>query len=174
MLKIQPHEQKLSNGCPCISALRYEGQYRTAILKYKSGGQFKIIHKSYSLVLNRTISKLYDNIEFDYYTGVPTYKKFFHFDQVTPLAKETARLRNSEFKPLLCQSKKKKTQHLLDSAGRESNVKNIFKCLDENDVKGKTILLFDDVVTTGSTLTECSNELLRNGAAKVYCVTVNW
>lgn len=174
MLKLQPHEKKLSNGCTCISALRYEGKYRTAVLKYKSGGQFKEMYKSYALILSKVISRLYEDIDFDYYTAVPTNKKLFHFDQVTPFAKETAQLRNAEFKPLLSQSRKKKTQRKLNSEKRESNVKDTFKCIDKNVVKGKTVLLFDDVLTTGSTLTECSNELIRSGAEKVYCVTINW
>ncbi len=41
------------------------------------------------------------------------------------------------------------------------------------DVKGKTLLLIDDIVTTGATLNECAKVLKQNGAKAVYCLTAN-
>ncbi|MEG2679749.1 MAG: phosphoribosyltransferase family protein [Oscillospiraceae bacterium] len=40
------------------------------------------------------------------------------------------------------------------------------------DVEGKRILLVDDVITTGSTLSECARILRTAGAAEVCCVTL--
>ena len=174
LLALRPHKKKLQNNCICMSLFRYEGEYRNAVLRYKSGRKFKFMTKSYAMILNRTISDYYSGIDFDFYTAVPCSDKLFCYDRITDLAKETARLGKSEFKQCLCQTKKKKIQHSLNCGERSSNVDNIFKCIDGIDIKGKTILLFDDVITTGSTLTACSDELLRNGAKKVYCVTINW
>lgn len=39
-------------------------------------------------------------------------------------------------------------------------------------VKGKSILLVDDILTTGSTLEECSRVLKQAGAVKVFAVVV--
>ena len=39
-------------------------------------------------------------------------------------------------------------------------------------IKGKTILLVDDVYTTGSTLNECSKVLKDTGASKIYTLTL--
>jgi ComF family protein len=55
---------------------------------------------------------------------------------------------------------------------RARNVRGAFKALKPSLVKGKKILLVDDVFTTGATLSECARELKRAGAAKVYCLTM--
>lgn len=54
---------------------------------------------------------------------------------------------------------------------RRQNVQNAFKAQD-GWVKGKRILLVDDVATTGSTLSSASEALLSAGATAVYAVTL--
>lgn len=59
--------------------------------------------------------------------------------------------------------------------GREQrlqNVKDAFECVNVSLVKGKTILLIDDVATTGATLEACAEALVKNGAAKVLAYTL--
>lgn len=53
---------------------------------------------------------------------------------------------------------------------RRREIKNriAFKKGYENIVKGKTVLLVDDIFTTGATADECSKVLLKSGANKVY------
>jgi len=64
--------------------------------------------------------------------------------------------------------KETKSQATLHSnKEREGNVKNSFVCT--SNVKGKNILLIDDVVTTGSTVKECAKILKKSGALHV-CV----
>ena len=59
----------------------------------------------------------------------------------------------------------------LSALQRKENVKDAF-IADESIVKGKTILLIDDVVTTGATIVSCSEALIKAGALKVYCLSV--
>lgn len=60
---------------------------------------------------------------------------------------------------------------LQNPAERQNNLKKAF-IIGENDVKLKTILLVDDIYTTGSTMDEAARVLKAHGAEKIYFVTL--
>lgn len=62
-------------------------------------------------------------------------------------------------------------QKLYDKARREINVKKAF-IVAENSVKLKTVIVVDDIFTTGSTIDELSRELKKNGVEKIYFITI--
>jgi len=76
--------------------------------------------------------------------------------------------------PLDVLVKKKQTQRqeMLGRAERKKNVDNAFAVVDKSKVKNKSILLLDDVKTTGATLNNCAKALKRAGATRVVCVTL--
>jgi len=51
---------------------------------------------------------------------------------------------------------------------RLQNVRGAFQLRDQNAVRGKSVVLVDDVVTTGNTLNECARILKKGGAQKVF------
>ena len=55
---------------------------------------------------------------------------------------------------------------------REKNVKGSFAVADREVIRGKRVLLIDDVMTTGSTVNECAKELLKAGAGEVDVFTL--
>ena len=65
-----------------------------------------------------------------------------------------------------------KPQTGLDSDERRKNVRRAFEVIDRKTVKGRTILLVDDVATTGSTLNECARVLKRAGAVEVHALAL--
>lgn len=64
----------------------------------------------------------------------------------------------------------RQTQSRLPRAERAKNVRLAFQASARSD--GKSILLVDDICTTGETLRACADELLRAGASRVAAVTV--
>lgn len=55
---------------------------------------------------------------------------------------------------------------------RRRNVRGAFRVVRPERVRGRIVVLVDDVITTGSTLGECARELRRAGAADVRALTV--
>ncbi len=68
---------------------------------------------------------------------------------------------------LLAKKKETESQTSKTRQERVDNAMNVFYVTNEEKVKGKHIMLIDDVVTTGSTLESCALVLLKAGAAKI-------
>lgn len=71
--------------------------------------------------------------------------------------------------------KKRKRTHQTNIASRtkrEENIRGSFKVLHEEQVKEKTIILIDDVITTGATVSEARKMLLQKGALEVRALCV--
>lgn len=65
-----------------------------------------------------------------------------------------------------------KRQSSLSEEERAENVKGTFVVREPELVRGRTILLVDDIMTTGSTLSECAKTLKDAGAWRVWSVTL--
>jgi ComF family protein len=65
-----------------------------------------------------------------------------------------------------------KSQTGLKKDERRKNVKGAFGLSGKPDLKGNTVVLVDDVATTGSTLNECARVLKKAGCEKVLCLTL--
>ncbi|MEQ1561558.1 MAG: phosphoribosyltransferase family protein [Nitrospira sp.] len=69
--------------------------------------------------------------------------------------------------------KTKETSRQSHSESRQQRIENLRGCFKaNNNVEGKYIILIDDVVTTGSTLSEARKTLLSNGARDVFAFTI--
>ena len=59
-----------------------------------------------------------------------------------------------------------------DVSQRRANVLGAYRIKNSDLIRGKRILLLDDVITTGATASECARILLVAGAKEVYCAAM--
>ena len=107
---------------------------------------------------------------------IPLYKDRLRqreFNQSALLAKYTAKKTGTSLL-VNCLVKVNDTQPQvgLSSKERRQNVKNAFGVEQQELIKGKNILLMDDVITTGATVRECSRVLKKAGAKDIYVLAL--
>jgi len=164
--------KKLDIGNTCVSAFIYDGAVRDAIhsLKFRNG---TFNAKSFSKQMYRAVGMACKCENIDIVTAVPMYKASKRergYNQAELLARETARLLGKPYKELLKKTKKNRVQHELSGEQRKKNVLGVYSVKDAEIIKGKSILLVDDVCTTGSTLSECSRVIFECSPSDVLCV----
>lgn len=76
------------------------------------------------------------------------------------------------FQQLLNRNRATTPQYQLSAEERQRNLRGAFSLTGENSVTRKTILLLDDIMTTGTTFYECANVLKKNGAKAVYVLAM--
>lgn len=86
------------------------------------------------------------------------------------LALELSKISNIEYKNILKRVKKTKYQKNKTFKERLANVENAFKC--KINLRDKSVILADDVFTTGATLAACSRALHSVGCKNIYCITI--
>lgn len=130
--------------------------------------------KAYCVEMADTIKKRLPDIRFDYITEVPISEESIRvrgYSQCALLAKGVADLCGIEYKPnLFVKLYETEKQHGLPYYARNGNLAGAFDVSDPDCVKDKTILICDDVSTSGETLNECAKMLWLYGAKEVYCV----
>ena len=89
------------------------------------------------------------------------------YNQTAIIARELAQLTDKPCKPLLKKVRDTSQQKTLGAADRRKNVKDAFAYKSRHSVSGKTVLIIDDVCTTGSTLDEAAAKLKGAGALSV-------
>ncbi len=153
----------------CAAPLRYEGTVRKALHRYKFDGQ-----ESYAPVFARFVADAVrcNGLEADCLTWVPVSRvrrRARGYDQAELLCCETAKLLGLPALRLLEKTVDNSAQSELSREARQANVLGVYQATDRQFLAGKRILLIDDVVTSGATLSECSRVLLTAGAAEVLC-----
>ncbi len=117
--------------------------------------------------------KYFTHISFDAVTFVPPSEKRISehgYNQSEILAKGVARHLKVPVLNLLKRVGKSKTQHEIGKyKERFENVRGIYVA--QGKLSPETVLLVDDIKTTGATLNECARRLKLGGVKNVYCLT---
>jgi len=158
----------------CVSPLYYRGVVRKSILRFKFKGA-----AAYADVYGRLLAdciRQNPDIEYDIISWVPLSDKRERsrgYDQAMLLALATAlELSDVAVETLVKPHDVKAQSELGDRAERSANISGAYTVSDAELIEGKRVLLIDDVVTTGSTLSECARVLLSAGATKVVCAAL--
>jgi len=94
------------------------------------------------------------------------------YNQVALVARPLAYEVGMEYIPRALQkTRETRSQVGLTISQRHENVNNAYQAAPQA-VKGKSVLLMDDVATTGSTISACTESLLSAGAKEVYVLTI--
>lgn len=116
-------------------------------------------------------------LEFDLIIPMPLHKyrlKERGFNQSKLIADKIAEITEKE----ICEDIIKRKAHRKPQAEikkrdeRAKNIRNIFKVVNADKIAGKTVLIVDDVSTTGATLKECARVLKNFGARKIVSFTL--
>ena len=158
----------------CVSPLYYENSVREALLRYKFY-QLTVYAEPFGKLISECVAE-YIDAQVDIISWVPLSKKRLRsrgYDQARLLAETVSCELGIPCVPVLRKKKDTAPQSRTGSAEkRKKNISGAYEVIDKNLIDGKTILLIDDIVTTGSTLAECARTLGRGGADKVYCAAV--
>lgn len=157
----------------CWPVYYYEGFVVDSIHRFKFGGM-----QQYAQVYGRLIAMmlLKNRVEFDVLTWVPISRKRRRkrgYEQTLLIAKTVAEELGCDCVPTLKKVIDNPPQSLQKSAAkRRGNVMNAYQAVHPERFSGKRVLLIDDIITTGATLSECSKTLRIAGAAQVECATL--
>ena len=112
---------------------------------------------------------------FDFILSVPLHRSKMikrGFNQSELLAKYVAGKLNIPYVNALKRIKKTTKQSSQSKLDRQKNLLNAFRVKNGANIKNSSVLLVDDVYTTGSTADECSKALLYFGVKKVFVITI--
>ncbi len=122
----------------------------------------------------KCVKEDFSDINFDFICYVPFSPLQIterNYNQSELLAEELSKRLEIPVKNVLVKLFDVNTQHDIAIVQRKGNVHGVYDIKDGFDVKGKNILLVDDIMTTGETLNNCALILKIRGAEKVYCTT---
>ena len=156
------------------AVFQYDGAMKQSIYRFKYANRQEYA-EFYGTQAVKTLNDFFRQVQADLLVPVPLYaakmrKRGFNQAQCFAQAiskytgisvdtKTVVRIRNTT------------PQKELDELGRQNNLKKAFK-IGRNDVKLKTIIVIDDIYTTGSTIDAVAQVLLEAGAKRVYFVVL--
>jgi len=182
-----PFEHDMGAGAQCATclaepprfataraALAYGGPARTVVLALKHGDR-QHLARLMARAMRRAAGELLDPGAAPLLVPVPLHRwRLWRrgFNQAAVVARELARLSGAELAvAAVTRVKPTASSQGLGRAARARNVRGAFRVAERQRVRGRRIILVDDVLTTGATAEACARVLRRAGAAEVHVLT---
>lgn len=164
--------------CYCdgaVSVFQYTGMVKGSLIRFKFYNK-PGYYSTYARLMAHRLAKMTDIKKYDMVLSIPLHRQreFSRgYNQAFLISRALSReLKLPERSALIKRLIHTDTQSLLDKQNRNRNVKGAFIVAAPEKIKGKSILLVDDILTTGSTLEECGRMLKQAGAIKVTAAVV--
>jgi len=145
-----------------IHNLKYKQKFKIGILLGEKLGVYK--------------KDVITNWNVDFIIPIPLYhlKKVERgYNQAMYIAKGLSKISKIKFKTnVVKRVKNTLSQTKLTNDARKENMLGAFKVKGSKNIKGKNIIIIDDVITTGTTVLELAKVLKENGVNKVFCLSV--
>lgn len=156
-------------------AMRFEGRARQMLLDFKFNRHLWLRDDLADLLEAAVIAR-FDVPSTDLVVPMPTttvHRWDRGYNQCEPIARLLARRIGRRFDPLaLSRCGAPKRQSSLSEEDRRKNAKGTFAVRRPEMVRGRTVLVVDDIMTTGATLSEAARALKEGGAAVVWAATL--
>lgn len=170
----QAAEQTGEDFTLCASPLRYQDAVRASLHRYKFRGQ-----KAYAGAYGKLVAQcVRDHLKgrYDVISWVPLSEQRLKqrgYDQAMLLAMAVAlELGGVAVETLRKRRNTSAQSGISGTAERRANVLDAYEVIDPELVRGRRVLLIDDIITTGSTISECAHTLRTIGATDAVCATL--
>ncbi len=169
-----PRIEPVPSGAVCTAPFTYDTTVRDAIVRFKFKNK-KYYADSFARSVAQVVEEVYKDTRIDVVTAVPLSaqrRRERGYNQSEIVARKAGKILDLPYGDLLLKNRQNRIQHELNYEERLINVQGVYIPSRPAQILGKTILLVDDIMTTGSTLSECCKVLKRSGAKQVLCVVI--
>jgi len=153
-----------------VAPFYYYGPMRNTLLRMKDEEDSQRM-RFFARETARAVEREFSGVRFDAVVFVPsskTSRRARGFEPVRRLAVALSKELSLPVWNVLYKQRETPAQKTLSAAERLTNLTGAFALKKNVDVRERTLLLVDDTVTTGSTLSECAHTLRLAGATAVY------
>jgi competence protein ComFC len=161
------------DGIVCVC--EYSGLIKRSLVRYKFMEK-PSYYRAFAGLLIRKLKQVTNSQRFDMIISVPLHwkkKRARGYNQALLVSRQVSRLlKLPECSHMLVRCRETASQSLLKKTDRQSNVSGAFIVTNPAAVAGKSILLLDDVMTTGSTVNECCRALKAAGAREAVAAVI--
>ena len=142
-------------------AIKYNDQTKNAILKFKNDNA-KYLAPKFAKLMFDCLEK--EGADYDIIVPVPSHSKSIRKRGYNPafiLAQKLSKIANKPLCDILIKTVQTQNQKFLNFQQRQTNLENSITLSDKSIIKGKKVLIVDDILTTGATLNACSKLMIK-------------